>query len=409
MKRIFIITAALFMTASVWSQAPQKMSYQAVVRDASNTLISSTSVGVKVSILKGSEIGTEEYVETQTAMTNINGLVSLKIGEGTVLGGNFSNIDWANDSYFIKTDIDPNGGTDYTISGSSELLSVPYALHAETSGDSGPWTENGSNIYYNGGNVSIGSNSNDGAKLLIVGDGTQRVLRVQSTLGITNFLVGSNSGTTIGYGVNASPANGLLVGGKTILRDSVTVKGTLGINTAIPKADLHVSYKAPLTGTGPNGFLLENTENANSTAVKFQLGETSGSLYLYNKAGGLLGYFNGTSGAYSSSSDERLKNDFQPLASTLENLMKLKPLTYNYNNQTNDKRHVGFIAQEVEQVFPLLVSKDINEDGNTGNYTIDYSGFGVIAVKAIQEQQEYIEKLESRMLELEKRLEALEK
>lgn len=132
MKRIFTIAAALLMTASVWAQAPQKMSYQAVVRDAGSALVTSQAVGMQISILQGSAIGTAVYVETQTPTTNANGLVSLEIGTGTVVSGDFTTIDWANDTYFIKTETDPTGGTTYTITGTNQLMSVPYALHSKT-------------------------------------------------------------------------------------------------------------------------------------------------------------------------------------------------------------------------------------------------------------------------------------
>jgi hypothetical protein len=132
MKRIFTIAAALLVTASVWAQAPERMSYQAVIRDASNALTTNQAVGMQISILQGSASGTAVYVETQTPSTNINGLVSLEIGTGTVVSGDFTTIDWANDTYFIKTETDPTGGTNYTITGTSQLMSVPYALHAKT-------------------------------------------------------------------------------------------------------------------------------------------------------------------------------------------------------------------------------------------------------------------------------------
>src|SRR5437764_8880255 len=78
------------------------------------------------------------YVETQATTTNMNGLVSIEIGNGTVVSGNFSTINWANGPYFIKTETDPTGGTNYTVGGTSQLMSVPYALYAETSGTPGP-------------------------------------------------------------------------------------------------------------------------------------------------------------------------------------------------------------------------------------------------------------------------------
>ncbi|MEX1003479.1 MAG: DUF1566 domain-containing protein [Crocinitomicaceae bacterium] len=132
MKRIITICAAILMTASVFAQSPEKMSYQAVVRDGNSNLVSSTAVSMQISILQDSSSGTAVYVETQTPTSNANGLVSLEIGSGTVVSGTFATIDWANGPYFIKTEIDPTGGTSYTITGTSQLLSVPYALHAKT-------------------------------------------------------------------------------------------------------------------------------------------------------------------------------------------------------------------------------------------------------------------------------------
>jgi len=137
MKRIFTIATALLMTAMVWAQSPEKMSYQAVVRDANNALVATQAIGMQISILQGAATGTTIYVETQTPTTNANGLVTLEIGTGTT-SGDFSAIDWANDTYFIKTETDPMGGTSYTITGTTQLMSVPYALYAKTSGSSIP-------------------------------------------------------------------------------------------------------------------------------------------------------------------------------------------------------------------------------------------------------------------------------
>jgi hypothetical protein len=132
MKKILTIAAALIMTASVWAQAPEKMSYQAVVRDAGNALVTSTAVGMQISILQTTATGTAVYVETQTPTSNANGLVSLEIGAGNLVSGTFTAIDWSAGPYFIKTETDPTGGITYTITGTSQLLSVPYVLHAKT-------------------------------------------------------------------------------------------------------------------------------------------------------------------------------------------------------------------------------------------------------------------------------------
>jgi len=136
MKKISAVLAAVFITLSVFAQPPQKMSYQAVIRNSNSALIVNTPVAMRISILQSSYA---VYVETQTQTTNANGLVTLEIGIG-VTTDNFAAIDWANGPYFIKTETDPTGGTNYSIVGTSELLSVPYALFAAngTAGSQGP-------------------------------------------------------------------------------------------------------------------------------------------------------------------------------------------------------------------------------------------------------------------------------
>jgi len=125
---LIIILTNLLISSSIFAQAPQKLSYQAVIRNSSNALVTSTNVGMQISILQGSETGTVVYTDTQTPTTNANGLVSIEIGGGA----GFNTIDWSAGPYFIKTETDPAGGTAYTIIGTSQLLSVPYALHAKT-------------------------------------------------------------------------------------------------------------------------------------------------------------------------------------------------------------------------------------------------------------------------------------
>ena len=134
MPRIISTLVALCLTVVVFAQAPQKMSYQAVIRNASNALVANQPVSMRISILQGSASGTPVYVETQTPTTNSNGLSSLEIGTGTVVSGSFSAIDWASGQYFIKTETDPSGGSNYALTATSQLLSVPYAMYAEKSG-----------------------------------------------------------------------------------------------------------------------------------------------------------------------------------------------------------------------------------------------------------------------------------
>ncbi len=129
-KTILLITAILF-SISTFAQAPAKMSYQAVIRDATNNLVINQNVGIQISILQTSASGLAVYIETHLTTTNANGLASVEIGNGTVVSGNLSTINWGTDAYFIKTETDPNGGTTYSISATNQLLSVPYALSTD--------------------------------------------------------------------------------------------------------------------------------------------------------------------------------------------------------------------------------------------------------------------------------------
>jgi hypothetical protein len=135
MKKLYTFLASFLITLTLFAQAPEKMSYQAVVRDANNALIMNQAVGMKIQILQGSVSGTTVYEETQTPTSNDNGLVTLEIGTGTIVSGMFGTIDWSTGPYFIKTETDPTGATNYTISGTSQLMSVPYALYAKKSGN----------------------------------------------------------------------------------------------------------------------------------------------------------------------------------------------------------------------------------------------------------------------------------
>jgi hypothetical protein len=171
MKKIYTIVLLGIIAASLFSQVPQKMSYQAVVRDGSGVLIASQVVGMEICIVQGAVDGPSVYSETHSPTTNLNGLVSVEIGAGTT-SDDFSSIDWGADTYFVKTETDPSGGTDYTISGTSQLLSVPYAMYADISGSSGDLPDGlsaGDLLYYDGTSLQSISSGEEGQVLSIQG------------------------------------------------------------------------------------------------------------------------------------------------------------------------------------------------------------------------------------------------
>ncbi len=133
MKKILIsIATILAFNVLSYAQTPEKMQYQAVARDNSGAIIANQSVGFKIAIVQGSANGTVVYEETHNSSTNAFGLVNLQIGGGSPLTGTMSAIDWSNGPFYVKTYLDANGGTNYQLMGTSQLLSVPYALHAKS-------------------------------------------------------------------------------------------------------------------------------------------------------------------------------------------------------------------------------------------------------------------------------------
>jgi len=175
MKKLYTLLSSFLITLTLFAQAPEKMSYQAVVRDANNALIINQAVGMKIQILQGSVSGTTVYEETQTPTSNDNGLITLEIGTGTIVSGMFVSIDWSSGPYFIKTETDPTGATNYTISGTSQLMSVPYALYAKTSGNGagpqGPAGADGTNGV-DGQDGAVGAQGPAGANGIDGVDGT---------------------------------------------------------------------------------------------------------------------------------------------------------------------------------------------------------------------------------------------
>lgn len=130
-KTISALAVFLLASTSIWAQVPGSFSYQSVIRDVSNNLVANQSVGVQLSILQGSITGTAVYVETHALSTNDNGLVSLEIGTGAVsVGSSINDVNWASGPFFLKSETDPTGGTNYTILATSQLISVPYAMLA---------------------------------------------------------------------------------------------------------------------------------------------------------------------------------------------------------------------------------------------------------------------------------------
>jgi hypothetical protein len=131
-KLILSLVAIATISLSSFGQSPEGFKYQAVVRDAGNIILNNQEVGMQLTILQDALPGTAVYTETFAPTTNAFGLVNLEIGKGSVVSGDFTTIDWSVGPYFIETAVDITGGTSYAVMGTSQLMSVPYALHAKT-------------------------------------------------------------------------------------------------------------------------------------------------------------------------------------------------------------------------------------------------------------------------------------
>ena len=134
-KLILLFVAIATFSLSSFGQSPEGFNYQAAVRDAGGLILNNQAVGMQMTIQQGSIGGTNVYQETFVPTTNAYGLVNLEIGSGTVVSGDFTTIDWSAGSYFIETAVDVTGGTSYAVMGTSQLMSVPYALYAKNSGN----------------------------------------------------------------------------------------------------------------------------------------------------------------------------------------------------------------------------------------------------------------------------------
>lgn len=179
-KALYLFFALFALGASVNAQAPSKINFQGVARDASGSILANSSIGVRFTIKSGSASGTNVYQEVHSATTNQFGLFSLEIGGGSLApgSGQFSAIDWSGNSFFVETAIDPLGGSNFTVVGTSQLLSVPYALYAK---DGGGWHQNNNDLFNTNTNqVGIGITSPT-SKLHVVDGSTVATFRKTGT------------------------------------------------------------------------------------------------------------------------------------------------------------------------------------------------------------------------------------
>ena len=275
-------------------------------------------------------------------------------------------------------------------------------------GGSSLWSVNGTNIHFNTGNVGIGT-ATPSSPIEIVSINDSPIL-IESTRADGNGWIRFNKPSgRIGY-VGMYSDNGVndiemgTTGNNTSGRLHLTSRGNpkltvddnnVGVGTTSPSAKLHINQGGQAVGTGLRF----------SDGINDDWDITHGFGLRFHYGGVLRGFINANNGAYVQSSDKRLKSEIELLENVLGKVKELKPKTYYYKSDISRNRTIGLIAQEVQGLFPELVSSN-NEDGMLG---LEYSAFAVIAIKAIQEQQTLIETQSERIMALEERLVRLEK
>jgi len=524
MKKIIIFSTIILISFCVFSQAPEKFSYQAVIRNSSGGLVSDQDVGMKISILAGSISGTVVYQEiyNPNPHTNVNGLVTIEIGGGIPLTGIFSSINWTSGSYYLKTETDPTGGTNYSITGTSQLISVPYALYAKNSGETDPvWTA-ASADYYTKSNMQTSTQAqlhwnnltSVDADILDLADGSLTGSKVGAGIPVANIsglgslavlnTVGSGQ-ITDGTVTSADIADNTIISadvsaigadkisgisasviprsnGTSLVNGSVYDYGTyvgLGdynsgtkfrvrtlessrpygihstsggdnvLNYAIygdAYSGSNINYGVFGNATGTTGnynYGIYGNASSSSTGVShaygavtysngtgtdnrgiYALAYNGGTNYgIYAVASGgttnWAGYFlndvflgdevrvpnlssaAGTTLAIDASgwirklsSDARLKENISPLFSSLEKVMNLEGVSFNW--KSDGSPDIGFVAQDVKKVIPELVITDSND----GTMSVKYLSVIALLTEAIKEQQGRIEQQQKQIDEL---------
>ena len=270
------------------AQSPQSFNYQAVALSNSGDPLSSQSIGVRVTILTGTANGATAYQESHNVSTNDFGLFSLMVGGGQTLVGSFGTISWGTDAKFLRIEIDPNGGSNYQTVGTVQLLSVPYALYAETSAgdaDADPTNEiqdislsNSDLSISQGSTVDLSNIDSDDQELTLTG--TNLSISDGNTVDLSSIdkdtddqtlsLTGTNLTISEGNSVDLGGLSGIDTDDQTLLLDgtdlSISEGNTVDLSGLIP-TDLDSDPTNEIQDLAISTNSLSITNNASSTPI----------------------------------------------------------------------------------------------------------------------------------------------
>jgi hypothetical protein len=467
---LLLAFALLVCQKTLLAQVPQTFNYQGIARDAGGNVLPNRKIGVELSVLDGGPTGTVVYRETFTDTTNAFGLFSMPVGGGTVVSGSFAGINWATGNKYLQTAIDLSGGTSYSLSGTTQLLSVPYALYAQNAAAGNGWGLKGN--AGTGDTAFIGTTDNT-AFAIKVNDSLSGLIDPvlfntfwgyeagnptmaggnNIALGYQALHLGSsgNNNVAIGYtsmAFDSIGGNNTAVGYRSLLLNNGGANTAIGYqalwqntsgndNTAVGLGALqNVKSGSNNTAIGI-GALLTNSTGFNNTAIGWEADVSAESLTNATA----IGYQAQVDASnkvrigntdvtviegqvpFTTPSDGRFKFNVREDVKGLDFILKLRPVTYQFNTKKEEDfikgvksegtpavydeammvRRTGFIAQEVEKAAKMT---GYDFDGLNAPktekeyYSLSYSSFVVPLVKAVQEQQEMIDELRQEIKEL---------
>jgi hypothetical protein len=383
------------------TQTPQLIKYQAVVRNSSGQIIHNQAVLSRISIHSGSMNGSIVYSEIQADTVNTVGMLTMNIGGGSPLIGTFSAIDWSMGPYFLETEIDPTGGTNYTIVANSQLLSVPYALYAGKSAKADSKFEV----------MAHNQTSTDSALFVVRDRNGNAVFSVYET-GVEVTYDESVKGAKAGFVVGGrTPAKGSIQNIMTVTSDSVRIYlDTAQVKGA--KGGFVVGGRTPAKGGPIDYFQISGNRATDTTFANTFTILKNGNVGINNsKPSEALDIGTGWATVapgfgWLTPSDARYKTNIVSLTNLLQKVLELRTVSYDIKSEIPSdpgiSRHIGFIAQELEQLFPEFVVTN-----SKGYKSIAYDQLTPVLVEAIQEQQQEIEALKNENARLKESVDKL--
>ena len=405
MKSVFTCLLQLLSIIVLMGQPIDRMSYQAVIRDQSQQLVGERSIGIRVSILQGSETGIVVFQETYNPnpTSNQNGLITLEIGDGVAITGKFEEIDWTVGPFFLKTEYDLDGGISYSIDGTMQILSVPYSLYAKKAGkvdhlqlgdiegvdvlgaqpgqvlkwDGFEWKP--STDISNGGTADNWGSQYVETEIDVVsntGDGDEtNELQTLSISGNVLSLSDQGGSVTIPSDLNGSDNyivkfDGQLKGMNSVIRESDVGNVSIGVapyqfskfrvdntgggsaifaNSIYTGVEILSESGSAIVATSEQGItsIVAYNDNNSFTAVGGDIQMDGGSLY----TGSIVPSYKihlatnsaakPTSSSWTVASDARLKKDVSNYTQGLDDILKIRPVQFTYTGEAGLPEETG--------------------------------------------------------------------